>query len=329
MKFFKKLTVLPFLLLTIFISCSSDDEKDNDLPEIVTLTFNQESAQDQMGDFADNAMEVYNDKVWSFAGRNNSINEIFNDEVWHSDNGIAWVSNANNVTTGRRGTTLTKFNNKLWIIGGEDNDGNALQDIWSSSDGGTWTLEVNTAPFGAIQFHSTVVFNGKLYVIVGNPSTGHTEVWSSSNGTTWTQNTNNAADAFFGRGGHKAVVFNNTIYVIGGESDTRLNDVWKSTNGTDWTQIAINGDVLPRITGHTATVYNNKVWVIGGRQGTADVSNAIYYSSDMITWVKYEETTIPFNPIAFHNTLNYNNALWIFGGYTETGLSGAIWKITE
>jgi len=318
--------IVILLFVTVFSACSNDD-KDNENPE-VTLNFNQESAQDQIGDFADNAMVIFDSKVWSVAGIQNNTSNNFHHDVWFSNNGSTWVSIPDDFSIGRRGTTLTNFNNKLWVIGGEDNDGNALGDIWSSNDGENWTLEVNSADFGNIQFHSTVVFNDKMYVIFGNNTTNKTEVWSTSNGTSWTQNTANAADAFFGRGGHKSLVFNNAIYVIGGEATTKLNDVWKSINGTDWEQISINGDVLPRITGHTATVYNNKVWVIAGRQGTEDYSNSIYYSLDMITWKKYEHD-VPFVAIAFHNTLNYNNALWVFGGYKNGGLSGAIWKIIE
>lgn len=305
-------------------SCESDDSEDS---TTINLLFNQETTQDQMGDFADNAMEIYNDKVWSVAGINTYTTPDFNHDVWQSSNGENWISITDDFPVGRRGTTLTKFNNKLWIIGGEDNSGNAIQDIWSSTDGETWVLGVN-APFGAIKFHSTVVFDNKMYVIAGNDTTENTEVWSTPNGTDWIQNTANAADAFFGRGAHKAIAFNNAIYVIGGEATTKLNDVWKSTNGSDWTQIAIQGDVLPRIAGHTATVYNNKVWVIGGRTDTADFSNHIYYSSDMLNWKKYHDV-VPFEAIAFHNTLNYNNALWLFGGYKSGGLSGEIWKIKE
>ena len=326
MKYTKILNYLSLLLFFVFISCEKDNDS-IDTPEVITLNFTQETVQDQMGDFADNAMALFDDSVWSFAGRAYTTTADFHHEVWFSNNGIAWFSVADNVPVGRRGTTLTKFNNKLWIIGGEANDGTTLEDIWSSSDGENWTLEVSTPPFGVVQFHQTLVFNGKMYVIAGNPATNHTEVWSTSNGIDWTQNTANAAAAFFGRGGHQALVFNNAMYVIGGEATTRLNDVWKSTDGTNWTQVAIQGDVLPRLTGHSATVYNNKVWVIGGRQGTADYSNDIYYSSDMITWTKYDTTAIPFEAVAFHNTLNYNNALWLFGGYKDGGLSGAIWKI--
>ncbi len=327
MKAIKKGNILLCIVLIFgIISCA--DDTNNPEPETISLSFNQETIQDQMGDFADNAMTLFNSKTWSVAGINTYSTPNFHHVVWSSDNSIAWVSVADNFNIGRRGTTLTRFNNKLWIIGGEDTMGNAQADIWSSADGEIWVSEASIASFGAIQFHQTIVFNGKMYLIFGNSTTNNTEVWSSANGTDWTQNTANANDAFFGRGGHRAVVFNNAIYVIGGEATTRLNDVWKTTNGTDWEQISITGDVLPRITGHTATVYNNKVWVIGGRAGTANFSNAIYYSSDMITWHEYN-ASIPFDAIAFHNVLNYNNALWLYGGYKNGGLSGSIWKITE
>jgi len=315
--------LIQLVIIILFISCETDD-----ITTEISLIFNQETTQDQMENFADNAMTNYNSEIWSVAGINTYSSPDFHHNVWSSNNAIAWVSVADNFPIGRRGTTLTKFNNKLWIIGGEDNSGNTMQDIWSSTDGEHWVLEVSAAPFGAVQFHQTIVYNNKMYVIAGNNTTAHTEVWSTSNGTVWTQNTNNAADAFFGRGGHRAVVFNNAIYVIGGEATTKLNDVWKSTNGSDWTQVVIQGDVLPRVTGYTATVYNGKVWVIGGRTDTTAFSKGIYYSSDMLNWKKYS-ATIPFEAIAFHNTLNYNNALWLFGGYKSGGLSGAIWTIKE
>ena len=313
---------ITFILLIATFSCNN---KDDEPLETVALTFTQETAEDQMGGFADNAMALFNSKTWSIAGINVYSTPNFHHDVWFSNNSIAWVSVADNFNIGRRGTTLTNFNGKLWAIGGEDNMGNAQADVWSSTDGETWVSELSIAPFEFIKFHQTIVFQNKLFVIAGNSTTNNTEVWSSTNGIDWTQET---ANAFSGRGGHRAVVFDNALYVIGGEATTFLNDVWKSTNGADWEQIPIQGTIFPRIGGHTATVYNGKVWVIGGRTDTADFSKDIYYSSDMLNWSKYE-ATIPLEAIAFHNTLNYNNALWIFGGYKSGGLSGEIWKITE
>jgi len=327
------LAIIILLVLNTFISCS--DDKDNPSPETVTLRFTKETNQDQMGDFAYHAMALFNSKVWSAAGINTYSTPNLHDDVWYSNNGVSWLSVADNFFKERRGTTLTLFNDKLWIIAGESNEGNTLDDIWSSTDGEHWTLEVTAAPFGPVKFHSTVVFNNKLFVIAGDQATEHTKVWSSVNGIDWVEETSNAADAFFGRGGHATVVFNNTLYVIGGESTTRLNDVWKSTNGRDWTQVAIQGGIFPRITSHTATVYNDKVWVIGGRISDSAMNNDIYFSSDMLNWNKYEiddsSSLLPiFEGRANHQTLNYNNALWVFGGIKKTtGITGEIWSIKE
>lgn len=316
--------ILLIIMLITIISCNKDDSTGTDIS--ISLSFNQETAQDQMGDFADNTMTLFNDKIWSVAGVNTYTTPNYNHDLWSSDNGVSWVSTADNFLIGRHGTTISVFDNKLWVIGGENNDGNALQDIWNSDDGQNWTLITNTADFGDAIFHSTVVFNNKLYLIKGNRTTGKTEVWSSNNGIDWIQNT---ANAFSGRAGHKAVIFNNAIYVLGGEDidNNRLNEIWKSTNGTDWEQISTN-TIFSARGGHTATVYNNKVWVIAGRTDDALFNNDIWYTSNMQDWFKYDDV-VPFIAIASHNTLNYNNALWLFGGYKSGGLSGAIWKIKE
>ena len=331
MKYLTIKTALIFVIISSLTCCSSDDDKVNDDPSnSLTLSIELQTAEDQMTGFADNAMAILDSKVYSIAGINDGSDPNFHHDVWSSNNGIVWISIADNFPFERRGTTLTEFNNEIWCIAGENNAGNGLGDIWSSTDGETWMLRESALQFGPIKFHSTVVYNNVMYVIFGNATTNLTEVWSSPNGTTWTQLTANAHIDFVGQGGYKAIVFNNAIYVMGGETSTnvKLNDVWTSTNGIDWTKVATTGEVFPVIVGHTATVYNNKVWVIGGRAGTANVSNDIYYSSDMVAWKKYS-STVPFDKIAFHNTLNYNNALWVFGGYKESGLSSAIWKIEE
>jgi len=325
--------VLVSLVAITFISCDDDPIQKDTLPP-VSLTFNLERDQDQMGDFFGNAMALHNGKVWSSGGDNSYTNNATSSaDIWSSADGAAWIS-VTSIGDARTGHTLTAFDNKLWLIGGENNDDEWLDDVWYSSDGSasSWTNSTATTPvpFGTIAYHSTVVFNGKMYVIAGKRATNATEVWSSIDGENWIEET---ANAFSGRVRHKAVVFNNTIYVIGGEDigANKLNEIWQSTDGSHWTLVANNSSIFPGRLGHTATVYNNKVWVIGGRTATEPFTNDIYYSDNLIDWTKYTGLN-PLEPIGAHETLMHNDALWVFGGKiddTEAGVTGKIWSIKE
>ncbi len=321
-----KLVVL--LTVIIFSSCN-DDPIQKDAVPLLGLTFNLETDQDQMGDFFGNAMAVYEGKVWSVGG-GNAYSDNLNSEIWNSINGTSWVSVAE-IGSARIGHTLTTFKNKLWLIGGENDDGDWLDFIRYSTDGSSWiNLPFLRAPFGAVAHHSTVVFNGKMYVIAGKRATNTTEVWSTSDGETWSQET---ANAFSGRVGHKAIVLNNIMYVIGGEDigANKLNEIWQSTDGIDWTLVTHNSSVFLGRIFHTATVYNDKVWIIGGRTATDPFINEIYYSDNLTDWTKYSGSN-PLEPIAGHETLLYNDALWVFGGKldeTTEGVTGKIWSIKE
>src|SRR5436190_468515 len=71
------------------------------------------------------------------------------------------------------------FNNKLWIIGGEDKD-KKYSDIWNSSDAITWTKQKENLPFGYSNGAQFVLFNDKIYML-------RSDVWSSTDGLNWQQ----------------------------------------------------------------------------------------------------------------------------------------------
>jgi hypothetical protein len=116
----------------------------------------------------------------------------------------------------------------------------------------TWTQVTKKAAWPKRWDHSSLSFNGRLWVMGGyNPGLvkGDTyleDVWSSADGLNWEQET--ASAPWLGRRGHASVVFDDgngeAMYVIGGfvvdeESGYReyRNDVWRSPDGKQWTQI--------------------------------------------------------------------------------------------
>ncbi|WP_303318294.1 kelch repeat-containing protein [Flavivirga abyssicola] len=331
MFFVSKLWLIKILLSTLLITFSSCDDSINPLKPNVNLTITVEVPKegDQIGRFARNAMALHDGKVWSIGGDNDLGGGIFLHNIsWFSLNGANWEpTTQNDIGDERIGHTLTTFQNKLWLIGGENNAGDWLGDIWSSTDGMNWTNVFSTAPFGKVAHHDTIVFNGKMYVVAVNTTTGYMEVWSTQDGLNWVEET---ANAFPGRITHKAVVHNNTIYVIGGEktANNKLNEIWQSTNGSIWSQVATNAPIFSERNHHTATAYNGKVWVLGGRTING-FGNDIWYSSNMKDWEKHSGLYVDDDNLHHHTALNYKDAIWIFGGYNKNGITGQIVSLKE
>jgi hypothetical protein len=134
--------------------------------------------------------------------------------------------------------------------------------------GGTnWTEVTSAAPWSARYGHSSVVFNGQMWVLGGSTGGGGTyfnDVWSSLDGTNWTQAT--SAANWSSRDGLSSVVVNGQMWVLGGTTgggSTYFNDVWSSSDGTNWTQVTPAAGWSAR-TVHASVVFNGQVWVLGG-----------------------------------------------------------------
>ena len=164
----------------------------------------------------------------------------------------------------------------MWIIGGKNGSGNGLNDVWSSTDGTTWTEVTSTAAFSPRRDHTSVVLNNKIWVIGGyDGSSFLNDVWSSPDGITWTRNT---VAPFSERVFHTSVVEGGLIWVIGGTDNVNyFNDVWSSPDGTTWTQ-APTTTVFPARELHTSVVYSNMIWVIGGADSGVPL-NDVWFSS--------------------------------------------------
>ncbi|MDD2716857.1 MAG: Ig-like domain-containing protein, partial [Candidatus Wallbacteria bacterium] len=187
----------------------------------------------------------------------------------------------------------------------------------------TWT-QASASAWGGRENHTSLVYNGKLWVIGGYAGSDKNDVWSSANGTTWTQAT--AAAGFSVRHGHTSVVFDNKIWVIGGLSggSVYLNDIWSSGDGITWSKEVAAAGFSARYS-HTSVVFNNKLWVIGGSTGVP--KNDVWSSGDGITWSK-EVAAAGFSARFWHTSVVYDNKLWVIGG--SIGVSkNDVWSSTD
>lgn len=163
------------------------------------------------------------------------------------------------------------FDNKIWIIGGEDKN-TKYSDIWSSEDAITWTKQKENLPFGKRSGSQIVTLNNTLYLL-------DNDVWSSTDGVNWQK----VADEIV-KGeqilGYSAQVFDKKIWLLGCNRNGQFSSqVLFSSDGKNWfTQTA---PWLPR-GGIAATVHKNKIFMTGGKYG--GTPNHPYFRYDNDVW---------------------------------------------
>ena len=158
------------------------------------------------------------------------------------------------------------FNDKIWIIGGQD-ETKQYSDIWNSPDGVSWTKVGDNIAFGPRIGSQVVQLGGKLYLL-------NNDVWVSSNGIDWEQIASElikGEDVF----GYKAIVFGNRIWLLGCNRAGRFSSqVLASADGKTWEAVAAPWSPRGAI---AAAVFRDKIYMTGGKYGgTPDQPNFIY-----------------------------------------------------
>ena len=232
----------------------------------------------------------------------------------YAELGVDWTETTTNADwSARNFHQVLTFDNKMWVIGGDD--GTKLNDVWYSTDGITWTEATASASWSSRHLHQAIVYDNKMWVIGGTNGTKLNDVWYSTDGITWTEAT--ASASWSSRHLHQAIVYDNKMWVIGGTNGTKLNDVWYSTDGITWTEATASASWSSRHL-HQAIVYDNKMWVIGGTNGTK--LNDVWYSTDGITWTE-ATASASWSSRHLHQAIVYDNKMWVIGGTNGTKLN--------
>ena len=284
---------------------------------------------------------VYDDKIWVIGGRYaESVYIHYYNDVWCSSDGVSWTQVTHTAAfSPRAGHTSLIFENKMWAIGGmfstgsnySDYSNSYYSDVWSSTDGTTWTQVTDAPGFLPRMGHTSVNFNNMIFVIGGSGYFFYNDIWHSPDlkvtptpypGMTWFQATSSAA--FQGRAGQKSVVFDNKMWVIGGTTnDGRKNDIWSSADGVNWI-LATDAAAFSERTGHACVVYKNRIWLIGGGYHNNDV----WSTSDGVTWTRVTGAAA-FPGRSGHTALVFNDKMWVIGGEYNSGYLNDAWYSTD
>lgn len=216
----------------------------------------------------------FNNAVYGLGFLKGNIEEFyFKSEIYKTTNFKNWetVSTTSNLPK-RFFYHPFVFENKIWIIGGEDKN-NKYSDIWNSNDGINWIKIKDDLPFGKRSGSQVVMLNNKLYLL-------DNDVWVSTNGIDWQKLTDEIVrgEQLFG---YSAQVFDNKIWLLGCNRNGQFSSqVLYSSDGKNWeTQ---NAPWLPR-GGIAATVHKGKLFMTGGKYGGTPNHPDFRYDNDL--WV--------------------------------------------
>ena len=298
---------------------------------------------------------VYKDRMWLLGGWNPNDKKHFpqvcNNEVWNSVDGAEWTLVKPNthlkapfdVATdweGRHTAGYAVFKERMWIVGGDANQGHYQNDVWSSADGKKWECATDNVPWGPRVLHYTVAFKNKLWVIGGQTlpqfaggvkEIFYDDVWCSRNGVDWEEvEVNEPHWPQRGMIGGFAV-FKGRMWILGGGTyDTPkrpkrkfFNDVWSSADGSNWTCHVENAPWHPRQY-HEVAVFDGKLWVMEGCHTNGRNRNDVWYSADGVEWHELPDT--PWPPRHAATVFVYDNALWMVTG---NNMQSDVWKLVR
>lgn len=144
--------------------------------------------------------------------------------------GVDWKKLGDGAFGQRYNFLFAVHGGELWLLGGRNQLGALLGDVWHSPDGVAWTAATANAGLPATTESVTscmTSFGGALWFL------NVTSVWSSSDGATWTAQ---PAPPFYGAGNEYASCASWAGKLWFTDS---AGAVWSSSNGSTWTKTAV------------------------------------------------------------------------------------------
>ena len=274
---------------------------------------------------------VFQDKMWLLGGWNPGDKVHFplicNSEIWSSVDGASWtLENPQAPWEGRHTAGYVVHNGRMWIVGGDCNQGHYQNDVWSSADGIHWELANDHVLWAPRVLHYTLAFDGRIWVMGGQTIPNfadadevfHNDVWSSDDGVNWTQITESAPWVPRGMIGG-AAVHDNRMWILGGGTyDTPAtpmrnfyNDVWSSDDGINWEQHTAHAPWTPRQY-HEVAAFDDHLWVLEGYAAESGNRRDVWYSPDGVNWTELPDT--PWATRHAGSVFVYDGSLWMVAG---------------
>ncbi len=238
---------------------------------------------------------------------------------------VAWERLIEAAAFGARDTAEDAvFLGKMWLSNAYNTDQKLTRDLWSSTDGVTWTRVLDATPYDG--YSEFAVFQDKLWAIKGS-------VWNTTDGVKWTQVL--AKTPFGARGYGEVVVHDGKLWQLGSGED-----VWSSSDGVKWTCVCPHAPFGSRY-GAAVAVYQGKLWLCGGAENKQSdppekhykqftTYNDVWCSTDGVTWTRVQEHAA-WAERQWFVAREYAGKLWVFGGFSnrESHNFAEAWTTTD
>ena len=297
---------------------------------------------------------TFRGKMWLLGGWNPGDKKHFpricNNEVWSSRDGKVWSLVKPNTHfdskfdqlsnwEGRHTAGYAVFKDKMWIVGGDANQGHYQNDVWNSADGKKWTLVNKAVPWGPRALHYTFVFQDKLWILGGQTMPAfagakekfYRDLWHTVDGVNWTQA--KPKEPFWSARGMigGSAVFKGRIWLLGGGTydtpTTKMrnfyNEVWSSADGVHWKLHVKNAPWHPRQY-HEVAVFDGSLWVLEGYHRKGGNRKDVWHSADGVHWEEVPDT--PWKPRHAASVFVHDNALWMVAG---NNMQPDVWKLVR
>jgi len=284
---------------------------------------------------------VFERAMWLLGGWNPGDKVHFptvcNSEVWSSRDGVEWtLRNPRAPWEGRHTAGYVVHAGRMWVVGGDANQGHYQNDVWSSADGVHWDRITDDVPWRPRVLHHTVAFAGRIWVMGGQTvpqfapaeERFHNDVWCSTDGVEWEQTL--ACGPWRPRGMvGGGVVLHGRLWLLGGgtydtpatPNRTFRNSVWSTADGESWQLHLEHAPWEPRQY-HDTAVFDGRMWVLAGWNQTN--RRDVWYSDDGEGWHELPDT--PWAPRHAASAFVHDNALWMVAG---NNMQSDVWKLAR
>lgn len=324
--------------LTIFTGETIDESKNKQavypLSDVWSTTdgvnWKKQATTTKMGAGWERMVEKDKDGViYSFGGKYKVVDNktVSDNSVYKSTNAVDWTYVGEipemNHSYDR---SVVYYNEKFWLI-------STMEGVWNSSDGKTWTKQLNKGPWSSYSAdHSRsnswgyynsnslggYVIKDKMWYLAynGYSSTSYDDIikiFSTTDGKNWKEegrlvNAKNSEPFYIlPNVNPDPVTWNNEIFIVSSIQNSRKPLVIKTADGKNWYQVSTDDtkfykedNSFPNVRNYgSVAVFLNKIWHIGGwdlqlNTDNNDNVNDVWSSSDGIKWSNITPKNVEF-----------------------------------
>lgn len=227
---------------------------------------------------------VFDGKVYVFGGKLDEINS--SDNVWVFDPEAGWTFGGK-LPDSLEAIVTEEWNGEIYLFGGHSHPDFIFRKEVMTYDPATQVFDTVGQMPTAKAWFTSVVFNGKIYLMGGNDDFGETktvDIFDPANGS-WAV----GAPLSTARGGPSADTLGGRIYVTGGGAGVNsfnTVEIYDPTTGWQYSPALLTQSRAF----HACKTVNGKLFVMGGAVNFSEtfINDVEYFDPSLGEWVEFD-----------------------------------------